>query len=101
MENEVGKYRKKKKSSTSKSSEKSKHKHLYKKCLFKTKDYDPMSGSYCEICGKIGELHFFETISVSSNACRLLDGNEILEKYKDLEIIEVKNIWQKYIPIKK
>ena len=84
IENEIPKHRKKKQSSTSKSSTKSKHKHEYKEVLLIHNDR-PHWATVCKICGKIGDLHFFET--------------EVFEKYKHLENIVIDDIWQKYVPI--
>jgi hypothetical protein len=52
----VAKYIKKKDSSTSKS----KYKHKYTDCLLIEKDR-PHRSKVCEICGKIGNVNFFET----------------------------------------
>ena len=84
IENEIPKHRKKKQSSTSKSSTKSKHKHEYKEVLL-IHNNKPHWATVCKICGKIGDLHLFET--------------EVFEKYKDLENIVIEDIWQKYVPI--
>ena len=84
IENEIPKHRKKKQSSTSKSGKKSKHKHEYKEVVLIHND-KPHWATVCKICGKIGDLHFFET--------------EVLEKYKDLEKYYIDDIWQKYVPI--
>ena len=84
IDNEIPKHRKKKQSSTSKSSTKSKHKHEYKEVLLIHNDR-PHWATVCKICGKIGDLHFFET--------------EVFEKYNDLEKIVIEDIWQKFVPI--
>ena len=84
IDDEIPKHRKKKKSSTSKSSIKSKHKHEYKEVLL-IHNNRPHWATVCKICGKIGDLHFFE--------------DEVFEKYKDLENIVIEDIWQKYVPI--
>ena len=84
LDNDIPKHRKKKQSSTSKSSVKSKHKHEYKEVVLIHND-KPHWATICKICGKIGDLHFFET--------------EVFEKYKDLENIVIDDIWQKYVPI--
>ena len=60
LDNEIPKYRKKKQSSTSKSNTKSKHKHEYKEVLL-IHNGRPHWATERKICGKIGELHFFET----------------------------------------
>ena len=96
--NETLKYRKKKKSTVSKSSSKSKHKHEYTECLLICNNH-PHWATYGNVCGKIGDLHFFETEKREDGIYRQLDYDEIFEKYKDLEKIEVEDIFQKYIPI--
>ena len=98
IDNEIPKHRKKKPSSTSKSKEKSKHKHEYTECLLIHNNH-PHRAAYCKICGKIGDLHFFETEPYKDGMWRMLDCDEILEKYKDLEKIVIEDIWQKYVPI--
>ena len=84
IDNEIPKHRKKKQSSISKSGTKSKHKHEYKEVLLIHNDR-PHWATVCKICGKIGDLHFFE--------------DEVFEKYEDLENIVIEDIWQKYVPI--
>ena len=84
IENDIPKHRKKKQSSTSKSGKKSKHKHEYKEVVLIHND-KPHWATVCKNCGKIGDLHFFET--------------EAFEKYKDLEKYYIDDIWQKYVPI--
>ena len=86
-----------KQSSTSKSSTKSKHKHEYKEVLLIHNDR-PHWATVCKICGKIGDLHFFETEKCEF-CYRRLDDDEVYEKYKDLENIVIDDIWQKYVPI--
>lgn len=107
IENEIPKYKKKKKSSTSKSFNKTKHKHDYSlECIAK---YPPFFGEkpvyylvmYCSICGKIGR-QWSPTIEVEHNGrefVALMGAEELLEKYKHLEIIEMSEHFQKYIPI--
>lgn len=99
LDNEIPKYIKKKESSVSKSKVKSKHKHKYVDCLLtKDKDNDrPYKAKYCKICGKIGDIKFFETEQTEDGYYRVLDTDEVFEKYKDLEIIHIEDIWQKYI----
>lgn len=98
IDNEIPKHRKKKPSSTSKSSTKSKHKHEYKPCLL-IHNKHPHRATYCKICGKIGDLQLFETELYRDGIWRLLDYDEIFEKYKDLEKYYIEDIWQKYVPI--
>lgn len=98
IDNETPKHKKKKLSSVSKSSKKSKHKHEYIECLLIEKGH-PHWATYCRFCGKIGNLHFFETEPYRDGMWRQLDYDEVYEKYKGLEKIEIQNIFQKYIPI--
>lgn len=91
---EIPKYRKKKQKKTVK---KSNHKHDYsKEVLIKRKmrqgNYRYNYAKVCSICGKIGEENYFESKKVDgSNYDRLLSQEEILEKHKDLPIIEKNN----------
>lgn len=98
IDNEVPKYHKKKQSSISKSSTKSKHKHEYKPCLLIHNGH-PHWATTCKICGKIDDLHFFETEKREDGLYKQLDYDEVIEKYKDLEKIEIYDIWQKYVPV--
>ena len=97
-DNEIPKHRKKKKSSVSKSSTKSNHKHEYATCLLIHNSH-PYWATYCKICGKIGDLHFFECEKREDGLYRQLDCDEVFHKYGNLEKIEVEDIWQKYVPI--
>ena len=102
LEDDIPKHRKKKESSTSKAKSKSKHKHEYVECLLITgSDKRPHRASYCKICGKIDNVAFFETEKTEYETYRVLDADEVLERYKDLEKIYVDGIWQKYVPISK
>lgn len=104
IDNEIPKHRKKKPSSTSKSKEKSNHKHEYVECLLINKESNkPYKAIYCKVCGKIYDVKMFETIEINecSNRCRLMNNEEIFEKYKDLEKYYVEDIWQKYVSISK
>ena len=78
---EIPKYRKKK-SSVSSASKKSKHKHIYKDCLL-IMENGPHKAQYCTICGKIGNIEFFETEKVNGGY-RMLTDTEIYNKYKDI-----------------
>ena len=98
IDNEIPKHRKKKQSSTSKSNSKSKHKHEYKEVLLINNGH-PHWSTVCKICGKIDNLHFFETERIDKRYHRSLDDDEVYEKYKDLEKIEIEDIWQKYVSI--
>ena len=98
IDNEIPKHRKKKQSSTSKSSIKSKHKHEYKEVLL-IHNNKPHCATVCKICGKIGDLHFFETEKREDGLYRHLDYDEVFKKYNDLENIVIEDIWQKYVPV--
>ena len=98
IENEIPKHRKKKQSSTSKSNTKSKHKHEYKECLFIENGYCHR-GTYFKICGKVGDIQFFEAEPYRDGMWRQLDYDEVYKKYKDLENIVVEDIWQKYVAV--
>ena len=100
LDNEIPKYIKKKESSVSKSKVKSKHKHKYVDCLLVENGY-PHKGTYCKICGKIGERSFFETERTENGFFRVLDTDEVFEKYKDLKKIYIDDIWQKYVVLDK
>lgn len=101
LENDIPKYKKKKNSSTSKSKEKSNHKHEYVDCLLVEKDENrPYKAKYCSICGKVNDVKFFEFTPCESAYSRLLNDDEVFEKYKDLESIYIDNIWKlKYISV--
>ena len=58
----------------------------------------PHWATICKICGKIGDLHFFETEKCEFGY-RGLDSDEVFEKHKDLEKIVIEDIWQKYVSI--
>ena len=98
IDNDIPKHCKKKQSSTSKSSTKSKHKHEYKEVLL-IHNNRPHWATVCKICGKIGDLHFFETGKREDGLYRQLDYDEVFEKYKDLENIVIDDIWQKYVSV--
>lgn len=91
IDNETPKYRKKREK---KSLKKADHKHIYDlQVLFHRiskngfEFYCP--GWLCSICGKQGDIQFFETEKTSNGyAWQLLTNDEILTKYKNLEIIE-------------
>lgn len=100
IENDISKYQKKKKSSTSKSKTKSKHKHGYiEQCIIKYpvpylkrlngKEFSTSIATYCKYCGKVGYLE------------RQMTDEEISKNFKDLKIIEVDDVFVKYIPISK
>ena len=96
---EIPKYVKRKRSSVSKSKNKSKHKHEYVDCLLIEEDRKPHKASYCKICGKVGDVKFFESEKTDHGTYRVLNAEEVFEKYKDLPQMYVKDIFQKYIPV--
>jgi len=99
-DSESPKHKKKTKSSTSKSSSKSKHKHEYRECLFIERGH-PHRGTYCSICGKIGDMHFFEVERTDDGYYRQLDYDEVFKMYKHLDQIKIDDIFQKFVPISK
>ena len=116
IENETPKYIKKKQSSTSKSSEKTKHKHEYtEKCIVKYPtrhllafniEYRFAIATYCKYCGKIENIWHPEiednfNRGLIHNAKRYMSDEEILEVYKDLDVVEISDLFQKYLPISK
>lgn len=102
LENDIPKHKKKKESSISKSNSKSKHKHEYAECLLvEDKSKTPYKATYCKICGKIGDLMLFDTVPYGNYEYRMLNANEMIEKYKDLKCFYVDNIWQKYVCVDK
>ena len=104
-ENDVPKHRKKKESSTSKSSVKSKHKHRYVQGLFIDKEEKPHVGSYCNVCGKVWNIAWWETEPVENSqygrCYRTLTTEEVFEKYKHLEKIHIEDVFQKYVSLSK
>jgi hypothetical protein len=97
FENDVPKYRKK---STRQPPVKSKHKHLYKDCLLKKIDENKAYKSeYCTVCGKIGKTLFFETKPFKNGYRIMISQEELLSKYKDLEIFNINEIWDKYVTL--
>lgn len=98
-EKDITKHIKKKKSSVSKSKEKSKHKHEYLDCLLIEDNGKPHKATYCKICGKIGDIKFCDTEKTDHGTYRMLNAQEVFEKYNDLHQIHIKDIFQKYVPI--
>ena len=101
QENEIPKYLKSTESNISKSNRKSKHKHQYKECLIqynmeiglisKPTTLTTSLGSYCTICGKIGD-RFKEENSIVKDYRRIVEtpigrcyqmisSEELYEKY--------------------
>lgn len=96
MDEEIPKHRKKKQSSVSKAERKSDHKHEYADCLLIDSENRPIKAQYCTICGKIIDVQFFETVRVEQGY-RMLDSEEIYQKYKDLPQFMVNSVWDKYV----
>ena len=81
---DLPKYKKRKKSNISKAKNKSKHKHKYIECLFSV-DSHVMKGTYCKICGKIGEMSYIAETDVY--------------EYNYLEVKELDGIFDNYVPV--
>lgn len=98
--NDIPKHKKK---SSRQPPQKTKHKHEYKPCLLKSINDKYMKGiylsEYCTICGKIGNTHFMESVHYKDGLRRVITDEEKLELHKDLEIMEVNSIWDKYVVI--
>lgn len=58
----------------------------------------PHKAQYCTICGKIGNIEFFETEKVNGGY-RMLTNAEIYNKYKNIIKFEIESIFQKYVVI--
>lgn len=71
----------------SKSSSKSKHKHQYSDCLVKFKDKWYGLGSKCIICDRL-KVKTYMVTEKKEGYYVMLEPEQILEKYKDLPIIE-------------
>lgn len=111
MNEEVGKYRKKKESNTSKAKCKSKHKHQYKSCLlryysgFMGDTHEHISiASYCPICGKIGDnidSNRKRTERTENGCYRMLTKEEILRNNDDIPMFDVSDYLDKYVVLEK
>lgn len=101
IDEDVGKYKKKKESNVSKAKRKSKHKHEYIDCLLIDKDDKPHKAKYCKICGKIDDIKFFEAKKLENNKYLVLEDEEIFNKYKDLEKFYVNSLLNKYVILNK
>lgn len=111
-EQEIPKYKKK---SKAKGLKRSKHKHEYKPCLVHLEEEIPSinepSGKrkvdsyfyaeYCTICGKLTNPKFIEgkPLEERPEYSVMLTNEEIKEKYKDLEVKEVQDYFQKYVSV--
>lgn len=100
MDNEIGKYIKKKESNTSKAGKKAKHKHIYKDCILINvgRPYMPNKnvflGNYCEICGKVDNWRMVWDVERNGpyEVFSRLTDEQIKEQYKHLPQFEVDNI---------
>ena len=82
---------KKKKGKNKPRVKKSNHKHDYYDVLVKSTVYGRPHysfGKQCIHCGKVEITNYFISEKTESGAFRMLFGNEILEKYKFLKIVE-------------
>lgn len=72
---------------------KSDHKHEYEEVIGILKDFDmPMPSKRCKICGKteIVHMHYTEKAEKYPRAYRALSLEEVIEKFPNLEVVEVK-----------
>ena len=114
-ESEIPKYLKQKESNVSKSKKKSKHKHQYEECLIqynmkiglinKPSILITSLGSYCTICGKIGDKFkkdksivkdYERTVDATVGKCyQVMTSEELYEKYHNkLPVFFVENYWK-------
>ena len=115
QENDIQKYLKSTESNISKSNRKSKHKHQYKECLIqynmkiglisKPTALTTSLGSYCTICGKIGD-RFKEENSIVKDYRRIVEtpigrcyqmipSEELYEKYHNkMPVFFVEDIYK-------
>lgn len=83
---------------------KSKHKHEYIECLFSV-DGRMTKGTYCKICGKIGEMSYiaevdaYESEKFRGKVYRQLTAEEMVKKYNHLEVKELDSIFDSYVPV--
>ena len=89
IQNDIPKYKKKKASSLSKSRVKTKHKHEYVDCLLVEKE-EPYKAAYCRVCGKVGKYDLFANHISVNGVMKVLNREEVFERYKDLERFEPK-----------
>ena len=95
--NDIPIHKKKKASSASDAKSKSNHKHQYEERLLVAQG-KPRRAKCCALCGKVGNVIFFDFVKTESGFHRQLHDEEIYRKYHRLEIIEVQDFYQKYIP---
>ena len=113
--NEIPKYKKPTKSNISKSNRKAKHKHHYEECLIqynmkiglinKPSILITSLGSYCTICGKIGNRFkkdksivkdYERTVDATVGKCyQIMTSEELYEKYHNkLPVFFVEDIFK-------
>lgn len=97
---EIATYKRKKDSNISKSSRKSKHKHIYKQVLLRTtnkfngKQIEIIHlGRICTVCNKKHIDKYFITKKTDNGTYLVLENDEILKMYADLEIIDTEDKW--------
>ena len=100
-ESEIPKYLKQKESNVSKSKKKSKHKHQYEECLIqynikiglinKPSILITSLGSYCTICGKIGD-RFTKDKSIVKDYERIVDATV----GKCYQVMTSEELYEKY-----
>lgn len=74
---------------------KSNDKHLYKLCLIREKLSNRyFLAEYCILSGEICEFWLFGNETVEDGHYRVLFQNELLEKYKNIEVREVEDIFK-------
>lgn len=92
---DIPKYSVRKQSSTSKANRKSKHKHLYKECLFKTRDNHLYKGTYCTICSKVGKVEFFSW-DIDNSYYNMTD-EQVRLYYPEFEVLNINNLSDKEV----
>jgi hypothetical protein len=49
--------------------------------------------------GKLNNMMFIQTEKIGSGLYREISPERVMEIYKDLEVIEIDSLWQKYIHV--
>lgn len=94
---------------------KSKHKHTYADCLLVCMERYPLHkeqvvercymATYCSVCGKIGNIEFWQTIDdiVNGKKCKRIvyfTTEEMQTLFPDIPIFHIEDKWKtKYVPI--
>lgn len=95
-------YKKDKHANLSKAKKKSKHKHEYEMFMMEYPFKSPYTGeiiyhhsiaTYCTICGKIGDAGLFRLVTLPNGMTRLMNDEELVEKYKNLPLVRTDNYW--------